>query len=70
MWGDNVHLVLETIQLYEFFDSGFGDRYVLTPFVINYLHHSITEKDKQIFTEKICAYFACLLKSLYNYVSL
>jgi hypothetical protein len=70
MWTDNVHLVLETIQLYEFFDTGFGDRYVLTPFVINYLQHSITAEDKFKFIEKICAYYADLLKSLYSFISL
>jgi uncharacterized membrane protein len=70
MWSDNVSQLLDIIKVYEFFDTGFGDRFVLTPFVINYLRHSISAETKLNFTEKICAYYADLLKALYSFISL
>lgn len=62
--------LLDVIQTYELFDSGFGERYVLTNFVNDYLRRSIAESDRVYFTEKICAYYADLLKALYSFIEL
>jgi len=70
MWGENVEQQLKVIEIYDFFEIGFDDCYIVTPFVTNYLQETIQNSDKDTFVEKICAYYSVLLKRLYKIISL
>ena len=41
MWNENVEKQIEILKLYEFLEIGFGENYLVTPFVINFLQQTI-----------------------------
>lgn len=69
MWAGSEKLI-EIIQIYEFLETGYGDKYVVTPFVVDFLHQTMQTNDKETFIEKICSYYCELLKQLYRIISL
>ena len=41
MWNELVERQIEILQLYEFLEIGFGENYIVTPFLIDFLQETI-----------------------------
>jgi hypothetical protein len=70
MWSGEVENSIKVIKLYEFLDLGFGEKFIVLPFVINFLQETVSEKDKEGFVKKICTYYGGLLRRLFQIISL